>query len=1012
MFDLIEYEEHLERNLRTLCDWIERDDKSWVETPEFTGSFCISASGFKREGPKLDVVNADAKATWESLAASPTGRKPEAEFRVMSECSIHMHVLSTHWILQVGEKMDRNLSAAAVGNRLNRFENRDINDRSVGTFINYRPAYSKWRNGALDAMSAAVAAGKEIITLAADARAFYHRLTPGFLQDPAYLREVLKVELSDEEHRLNRLFVAALEAWTHNITEASSWPEIGLPVGLPASAVVANLALAEFDRIVVDEVKPIHYGRYVDDLIIVLGASGDLSTVESVWGWIAARSAGQVVTGESLAEYSAIASFSPTYLPELSILFAEDKSRLFCLKGESGQAMLGALRHEIDMRSSEWRSLKPIAADGTAIARDLVELTTAAGDRADTLRGTDDLSVRRSKFAIQLREFESYARDVSPESWQEQRRAFIRTFVNTAITPQNFFEFSKYVSRIIRMAASCGEWKELKALIDCLGWLVREIRSKCEISIKGYGNWNQGPDLFVDRWVAAMTKLYIAALLGAAHQPKTNSELATMVGDLKALGRSPTMMTNLISDDLAKWQEKIFLSDLGEVAVRYLWLDDVSVPAFHVEHVRHFREQFSGRRGWPKRPFVNIEWHGALVRWMDLAHASRGHSAVATSLGVERSSEEEYRLLELATRPPNELELELLAKASINSSVDFDRREIGKILAWLRGSSPSLAEPLADFSEPLVPMDSTSRDLVSGEVRVALTMVATDLEWLNSAALGAPVLTRSRYDRLKSVLSDGVHVPGGVNYVVLPEVSMPASWFIPMARRLRRTGTSLIAGIEYRRVGNAVFNQAWASLVSSGPFGGHEMHIQNKRRAAIGEHERLLKLDPNILYNGAEGASVSAKDDRLHPRVIKHEGFKFAILICSELTNINYRANLRGEIDALFVLEWNRDLETFDALVRSAALDVHAYVIQVNHRKYGDSRIRGPMKQRHLRDVVQIRGGEHDYSVTARINFRALREFQSVHGVTAGHFKPLPEGFMLASDRRVVPSIVPGWDDR
>ena len=49
------------------------------------------------------------------------------------------------------------------------------------------------------------------------------------------------------------------------------------------------------------------------------------------------------------------------------------------------------------------------------------------------------------------------------------------------------------------------------------------------------------------------------------------------------------------------------------------------------------------------------------------------------------------------------------------------------------------------------------------------------------------------------------------------------------------------------------------------------------------------------------------------PPIIQHGDFRFALLVCSELTNISYRAALRGKVDALFVPEWNPDTETFNA---------------------------------------------------------------------------------------------------
>ena len=48
------------------------------------------------------------------------------------------------------------------------------------------------------------------------------------------------------------------------------------------------------------------------------------------------------------------------------------------------------------------------------------------------------------------------------------------------------------------------------------------------------------------------------------------------------------------------------------------------------------------------------------------------------------------------------------------------------------------------------------------------------------------------------------------------------------------------------------------------------------------------------------------------------------------------------------------DTDTFNALVESAALDIHAYIIQCNNRQYGDSRIRAPYKDRWKRDLLRV----------------------------------------------------------
>lgn len=126
-------------------------------------------------------------------------------------------------------------------------------------------------------------------------------------------------------------------------------------------------------------------------------------------------------------------------------------------------------------------------------------------------------------------------------------------------------------------------------------------------------------------------------------------------------------------------------------------------------------------------------------------------------------------------------------------------------------------------------------------------------------------------------------------------------------------------------------------------------------------------------------------------------------MVCSELTNISYRASLSGKIDVLFVPEWNQDIETFNALVESAALDIPAFIVQCNDRQYGDSRIRAPYKSSWQRDLLRVKGGVSDYCVVGELDISGLRRFQSSFRSPSGPFKPVPDGFKICPSRRMTP---------
>ena len=94
-------------------------------------------------------------------------------------------------------------------------------------------------------------------------------------------------------------------------------------------------------------------------------------------------------------------------------------------------------------------------------------------------------------------------------------------------------------------------------------------------------------------------------------------------------------------------------------------------------------------------------------------------------------------------------------------------------------------------------------------------------------------------------------------------------------------------------------------------------------------------------------------------------------------------------------------MKTFNALVTSAASDLHTYVALCNNGAYGDTRIRAPYIRDFERDIVQLKGGRNDYFVVGDIKVNALRRF---HADCPSHddpkYKPMPIGFKMSQLRK------------
>lgn len=95
--------------------------------------------------------------------------------------------------------------------------------------------------------------------------------------------------------------------------------------------------------------------------------------------------------------------------------------------------------------------------------------------------------------------------------------------------------------------------------------------------------------------------------------------------------------------------------------------------------------------------------------------------------------------------------------------------------------------------------------------------------------------------------------------------------------------------------------------------------------------------------------------------------------MCYELTNIEYRYQMRGLVDLLVVPELNKDTNYFANIVESTTRDLHSFVVQVNTSKYGDSRITGPYNTL-FKDIIKLKGGEDNMLLTGSIDVMELEQ--------------------------------------
>ena len=201
---------------------------------------------------------------------------------------IELHLIAVLWIMQEGRVLDGMLGAECCGSRLSS-NLQDEDDASIALFTKYHEQYARWRDtGIRRAKQLLVDEQRNVAILGLDVQEYFYRISIDFDEIRVSLNGVagkMPAGTVDQLHPLlqcvedigaaYRLCIAPLLTQTHPDIGADV---AGLPIGLCSSLVLANWYLLGFDSAVLKTIRPAYYGRYVDDILLVVPLPSDPAT--------------------------------------------------------------------------------------------------------------------------------------------------------------------------------------------------------------------------------------------------------------------------------------------------------------------------------------------------------------------------------------------------------------------------------------------------------------------------------------------------------------------------------------------------------------------------------------------------------------------------------------------------------------------------------------------------------------------------------------------------------------
>ena len=971
LFDLARFEGGLTRRLFGLQKLLRRGDGWFSNCP--VGDVYLVPKRLKHpEKPTPQVVEV------RPIRAASPGVGLELQLRLAP--TPEFATIEVLYLWRFGPFLDRLVPRESIGYRLLHHDG-VISRTKRWLFEYWRRRYQQFRTEPIDVALKELRAGRGNVTIVtADLAGFYDTVAASFLLSDSLIAQLqahgMPASDVEEYRRATQTLIAAYANCRQRASRLVGFElATGIPIGALTSRVVANAALATFDDAVSRVSTVLCYRRYVDDFVII--ARSPRNDAPSFADTLARHVPHVIRDGEDwrldcLALHRTGCEFK----------LQERKIKIHRLSGVQGEEYLGAIARDFGALVSESRAFVDSAVLNDGDSARLFGVGKADGSPIRVLRDADRAKLQHFSVSIGLRSIEQVSLLINV---RDARAATLRTLERLATHVAGEIDWAEHLDlafRIFGLAVSLANWKTSRTLnrwMDETWGTSRALhRSVGTLSLRGTNVISKSAWDNLRRHLQERRIETISSVVRVDHQRDLPPWLSIRIDGRTRIDRRGFLMRAraLAAADLRKRDREDDFEGLGKHSKRRPAL---KLPVFGRGFENRLRDI---------RLFIDT----------------------CRNLGGREWVLDPVRLF-LSTRPPSYFDI---ARRWLHRVDDegfgpdaFDR--LLELVNAIRGTA--YADPVGrviDQDTVQVPSDQTFVITPDADPTIALGNLTLKTEYLDGcskrvagAAFGSPVLTVERLTQLGNVLDHAAHLcrftDGAPSHkaclLVLPELSLPRAWFRATANHAIKTGRfGVVVGLEYLHdVGiPTVRNQAY--VVLPGPFASVATWPFTKRVAAREEALLLRARRPALRFSPTSGTR--------RPRTVVDSPYgRLSVLICSELIEARLVAGLLGRVEMIVSPSWNTDTASYDHLIQSVGLQLHAIVAVANNGHYSDCRIWAPLSERWRRDLCRLIERDGASIVSVEIPLKSLQHFQAAQPrqVAAGpirsqrsDWRPLP----------------------
>ncbi len=793
-------------------------------------------------------------------------------------------------------------------------------------FYPYFRQYSMWRNNSFTNVRERYDAHKDSILVSLDIKSYFYSVAFDFERLPILLKDDSRLKkiapLTQIIQSIYISYTSELQKFRSDIPADITKNQSALPIGLISSSILANLYLKDFDNAVLTNIKPTYYGRYVDDVIFVVDKNADMDISR------------EYIIEKLLIKNDIVESREESYKilqpQEGSLWLQKDKIRCIYFDHSEPDAMIKLL--------CEAGNLTPSMTDGFLFP-DIDISKNKFDDFAYSIeQGNGTLKVRNFSFSTNNFQASLFLNDL------------IRASKNVnVIEPEHSDNIQTQLSQIVRFYSSLQSIEFRSAWINIFSLIL--LNERYDFFLQFYNQVYDAIDSIFSDSIDFIAPSKLDYILG---------KLKESLHEQLAIAASISIAPHALQD------VRVALVNTTYNEKYPAFANDCEIIFDNARDIRNANMFNNHILAYPLLSYIqNVDENVSLVK--------TDPNTIRQYFCAKELDQDKVMFL------PRFIHLEelYLLCFMINyseggnpfcnkiKSIDEQFANINRIAS--RTNTLNETNPLINKNDSLQTIriiDSETKN----NMKVALASI-----YIDEHDDVIPVLDNPNYNLLPNkkrelyqMLNEAKEKKAEM--VIFPEFFLPIQWLQEILIFARKNRIAIMSGLRYLVCNKQAFNY----LVVLQPF------------SADGFKYSVPLFREKNYYAPAEKIELAKKQLRCNEpdnkpiHLIDWNGLKYSNLMCYELTNIEYRYALRGLIDLLVVPELNRDTSYFSNVVEATTRDLHAFIVQVNTSKYGDSRITGPYNSLY-KDIIKLKGGKDNIILTGTIDVLSIEENRNTY---------------------------------